>query len=104
MPYERNLRCSESFACDNPNEIVHFKFTRFSVESRFDYLTIDVTQVIDPPGYNDFYAYEDYAYDFNENFLGSLFLSGNQETDIWVKAGSKQEIQILFFRRGFENV
>ena len=89
-------RCSEIFSCSDSFKTVHFKFDRFDVEARYDYL------VIGYPNRFDNY-YDAHFGSVNIDFESptekeGLMLDGQQPTDIWVNAQSIPNFNIYFYR------
>ena len=70
---------------------MHFKFNRFSLEQRYDYLAIGL-----PADYNE---EETYWGIVNRDLENVLILDGQQETDIWVNAEAITNFRILFYRK-----
>ena len=70
---------------------MHFKFNRFSLEQRYDYLAIGL-----PEDYNE---EENYWSIVNRDLENVLILDGEQETDIWVNAEAITNFRILFYRK-----
>ena len=69
---------------------MHFKFNRFSVEARYDYLAIGL-----PEEYNEDESYWGIV---NRDLENVLILDGEQETDIWVNAEAITNFRIRFIR------
>ena len=92
----------KEFSCEDSSVALHFKFNRFSLEQRYDYLAITSEEYAEDYIYVYDYTYEDYIR-WNE-----LILSGDQETIVWVNAesfqsfGSSSKLRVTFFRQGYE--
>ena len=83
--------CSEKFSCDGVNEIVHFKFNRFNIETEYDYIAIGL-----PTEYEGQSSRQ--LRNLQNNVENSLVLEGSPQTNIWVSAESIQDFRIYFHR------
>ena len=91
-------RCSETFSCSDSSKTVHFKFDRFVTEQGYDYLTIGLPEDTD---YNILKQLK--SEQRTKNVQDTLILDGNQETGVWVNAGSIQNFRIQLFRAVLTN-
>ena len=97
------IRCSHSFACDNPNETVHFKFDRFKTESMYDYLIIgdpDAFENIDVENFDYLFTiFDDYTLTGK-----ALILDEKQTIGVWATATSLPNFDIYFHRKVFIDI
>ena len=103
-PYSNNMRCVESFSCENSTETVHFKFDRFDVEENYDYLVIG--NPIRFGNYHDYHfgsieGFESFENIDNPDSQIGVILHGSQITGTWVNAQSIPTFNIYFFRKVF---
>ena len=91
LMYDNNQICTKTYSCEDSSKPLHFKFNRFSVEARYDYLAIGL-----PEEYNE---NESYWGIVNRDLENVLILDGEQETDIWVNAEAITNFRILFKRK-----